>query len=65
MTSQHRITVLYDIITLQHTTIGASLVSNSFYYYKTEGLRVMGEGWRLEVKDKGWSDGWWMRGGVG
>ena len=41
----------------------ASLVSNSFSYYKTEGLRVKDEGWRTKgegegegrrVKDEGW-----------
>ena len=37
---------------IQNKTRRASLVSNSFSYYKTEGLRVKDEGSRLEVKDE-------------
>ena len=43
----------------------SSTVSNSYFFYKTDGLRVKGGGWRvkgegLRMKGEGWrmKDGW-------
>ena len=44
--------LMYLMVMIINMTRRASLVSNSFFYYKTEGLRVKNKGGRLEVNDK-------------